>query len=128
MVPIHNNGDAEMPKGISRAIEEYDHAHSQISQCRWLWACCSKGRRETKEGYKIGHRSSKKPMKAYLYNDNLINKPPKLTNITSTDVTFGGAYSSRMVAKKQGCYFIEFSSRYTKLINGTPNLPPLSNS
>ena len=30
-------------------------------------------------------------MKAYLYNNKFINKPPKITNSTSTDVTFGGA-------------------------------------
>ena len=47
---------------------------------------------ERNEGYRIGHRSSKsKPMKAYLYNSKLINKPPKITNSTSTDVTFRGA-------------------------------------
>ena len=30
------------------------------------------------------------------------NKPPKITNDTSTDVTFGGAWSRRVVAKQQG--------------------------
>ena len=40
-------------------------------------------------------------MKAYIYNNKLINKPPKVTNSTSTDVTFGGAYSSRMVARNR---------------------------
>ena len=39
-------------------------------------------------------------------NNKLINKPPKVTNSTSTYVTFGGAQSSRMVAKKQGCHSI----------------------
>ena len=37
----------------------------------------------------------------------LINRPSKITNSTSTDVTFGGSQSSRMVAKKQGCHSIE---------------------
>ena len=45
-------------------------------------------------------------MKAYLYNNKSINKPLKITNSTSTDVTFGGAEGSRMVAKKQGCHSI----------------------
>ena len=45
-------------------------------------------------------------MQAYLYNNELIYKPPKITNNTSTDVTFEGAQSSRMVAKKQGCQSI----------------------
>ena len=29
------------------------------------------------------------------------NKPPKMTNITSTDVTFGGAWCNRVVTKQE---------------------------
>ena len=47
-----------------------------------------------------------KPIKAYLRKNKLRNQPPKITNSTSTDVTSGGAQSSRMVAKKQGCHSI----------------------
>ena len=45
-------------------------------------------------------------MKAYLYNNRLMNKPPKIINSSSTDVTFGvhRAVSSRMIAKNQGCH------------------------
>ena len=32
MVPIHNNEDPKRPKGISKAIGEYAHAHSQLPQ------------------------------------------------------------------------------------------------
>ena len=45
---------------------------------------------ERNEGYRISHRSSKKPMNAHLYNK-LINNPPKIANSTSTDVTLRGA-------------------------------------
>ena len=34
------------------------------------------------------------------------NKPPKVTNSTSTDVTSGGAWYNRMTAKPQGCHSI----------------------
>ena len=44
-----------------------------------------------KEGYRIGHRSSKKSRKVYLNNNKLINKLSKITNYTITDVIFGGA-------------------------------------
>ena len=30
MVPIHNNGVPEKPKGIVKTIGEYAHAHSQL--------------------------------------------------------------------------------------------------
>ena len=36
-------------------------------------------------------KQQEKSMKACLYNNKLINKPPKIANSTSTDVTFGGA-------------------------------------
>ena len=46
------------------------------------------------QSYRKDHRNSKtKLIKAYLF------KPPKMTNITSTDVTFGGAWCNRVVAK-----------------------------
>ena len=36
-------------------------------------------------------KQQEKPMNACLYNNKLINKPPKITNSTSTDVLFEGA-------------------------------------
>ena len=52
-------------------------------------------------------KQQEKSMKAYLCKNKLRNKPPEITNSTSTDVTFGGAQnSSRMVAEKQGCLSI----------------------
>ena len=35
MVPIHNKGDPKRPKGKSKTIGEYAHAHSQPSPSRW---------------------------------------------------------------------------------------------
>ena len=57
-VPIHNNGDPKRFKGISKAIGEHAHAHSQLPQSRWLRAC-----EQRNEGYTKDHRSSKR--KAY---------------------------------------------------------------
>ena len=51
-------------------------------------------------------KKQEKLMKAYLCINKLRNQPLKITNSTSTDVTFGGAEMSRMVAKKQGCHSI----------------------
>ena len=51
-------------------------------------------------------KQQEEPMKTYLCNNKLRNQPPKITNSTSTDVTFGGAQSSRMVAKTQGYHSI----------------------
>ena len=45
-------------------------------------------------------------MKVYLFNNKLKNKFSKITNSTSTDVTFEGAKSSRTVAMKQDCHSI----------------------
>ena len=58
---------------------------------------------------RLQDRSSKqqeKLMKIYLCNNKLLNKPPEITNSTSTDFTFGSAQNSRMVTKKQGCQSI----------------------
>ena len=38
MVFIHNNRDPKIPKGISKTIREYAHAHSQLPPSRWLRA------------------------------------------------------------------------------------------
>ena len=51
-------------------------------------------------------QQQEKPMKAYLCYNKTINDLPKITNSTSTDVTFGRAQSSRMVTKKLGCHSI----------------------
>ena len=51
-------------------------------------------------------KAAREAIKAYLYNNNLINKRPKITNSTCTDVIFEGAQSSKMVAKKQDCHSI----------------------
>ena len=48
-------------------------------------------------------KQQEKPMKTYLCNNKLRNQPPKITKSTSTDETFGGAQSSRMIANTQ-CY------------------------
>ena len=67
----------------------------------------AKGVQRNKE--KLQDRPSKqqeKPMKAQLCNNKLRNQLPKITNSTSTDVTFGEAQNARMVAKKQDCYSI----------------------
>ena len=37
---------------------------------------------------------------------NEINEPPKTTTSTSSDITFGGAKSSKIVAKEQGSHSI----------------------
>ena len=49
MVPIHSNGDPKRPKGISKAIEEYTLAHSEIPTNRWLEHIAAK-RAERNEG------------------------------------------------------------------------------
>ena len=46
MVPIHNKGDPQRPKGASKAIGEYVHDNSLLPQSRWLQACCRKVSRE----------------------------------------------------------------------------------
>ena len=51
-------------------------------------------------------KQQENPMKVYLCNNALRNQPPKITNSTSTDVTFGGAKSTKMIAKKHGCNYI----------------------
>ena len=51
-------------------------------------------------------KQQEKPMKTYLCINKLRYQDPKITNSTSTDVTFGGAQSSRMVAKTQGYHSI----------------------
>ena len=49
------------------------------------------------EDYKKGCRSTKRKLAmAYLYS-NILKKPPMITNITSTDVTFGYAWCTSMV-------------------------------
>ena len=42
-----------------------------------------------------------KLMKAYLYIPVNYNQPPKMTNSTNTDGTFGGACCNRVVAKQE---------------------------
>ena len=71
MISIHNNGDPKRPKGISKAIGEHAHAHSQLHQSRWLSACCSKERREKLRLQERPPKQQEKPMKAYLYNNEL---------------------------------------------------------
>ena len=53
------------------------------------------------ESYRKDHRNGKtKLKKAYLYT-NLLKKPAKMTNSTSTDVTFGGSWCNRVVGKQE---------------------------
>ena len=58
-------------------------------------------------------KQQEKPMKVYLYNNEL-RKPPKITNSTSTDTSFGSAQSSELIAEQQGYYSIAPAD---KLIN-----------
>ena len=66
----------------------------------FLVVCCepvaAKGAKRNK-GYRKGHQSNRKPIKAYICKQ-LKNTPPnKIPNSTSTDVAFVGAKSSRIV-------------------------------
>ena len=67
-----------------------------------------------------------KPMKVYLCTNKLRNQPPKITNSTSTDVTFEGAQSSRMVAKKQDCHSIALADKQINEEMVHPTSPQLN--
>ena len=60
------------------------------------------------ESYRKGRQNGKtKFMKAYLYRHQLIKiNPPKMTKSTSTDVTFGGTWHNRVVAKQEDFHSI----------------------
>ena len=53
------------------------------------------------KSHRIGHQSSKRNLiQIYLYTKTR-NKPPKMTNSTSTDATSGGAWCNTVVAKQE---------------------------
>ena len=58
------------------------------------WGHVAAKRAEKNEGYMKSHRSSNKNLWRPIYiANNELKKPPKVTNITSTDITFGGAWA-----------------------------------
>ena len=48
MWSIQNNGDTNRPKGITKVIGEYAHAHRKLPQNSRQKACCSRESREIK--------------------------------------------------------------------------------
>ena len=55
------------------------------------------------ESYRKGHRNGKEAYEGLLiYQSTKINyKPPKMTNSTSTDVAYGGAWCNRVAAMQE---------------------------
>ena len=81
MIPIYNNGDPPGPKGIPKPMPTVNYLRIVGSD-----HVAAKGA-ERNEGYRKGYRSSTR----LPINNELENKPPKITNSTSTGVSFGGA-------------------------------------